>query len=94
MPQPIPTSPPQSPISIDEQYHELSGRIAALQRRCRQGLCCETLLQCVTDALGSLPLSTEEYGRAICRIRNARRYLIARETGAAAFELRLLADLR
>ena len=40
--------------------------------------------------LPTLPLSTHEFGLATIRLHNARRYLTARERGAACFELQLL----
>jgi hypothetical protein len=40
--------------------------------------------------LNALPLSTSEFGLAVSRLKNARRYYVAEETGAARFELQLL----
>ena len=40
--------------------------------------------------LESLPLSTSEFGLAMNRLNNARRYLKSNECGAARYELRLL----
>ncbi len=45
----------------------------------------------VEDALATLPLSSEEFSVACCRLRNARQAMFAGEFGAAGFELRLLA---
>ena len=45
------------------------------------------------DAVGmlnGLPLSTSEFTVAMNRLRNAHRYLVANEPGAARYELRLL----
>jgi len=44
----------------------------------------------VVRMLKALPLSTGEFGLALNRIKNAHRYLVANEPGAARFELRLL----
>ncbi len=42
--------------------------------------------------LEALPLSTEEYGLACRRLKNAQHYLRYREPGAAWYELRLVAS--
>lgn len=48
-------------------------------------------VQDVRDLLDSLPLATDEYATALNRLRNAHRYLVSQERGAARYELRLLA---
>lgn len=48
-------------------------------------------LQEVRDLLDSLPLATGEHATAANRLRNAHRYLVSRERGAARYELNLLA---
>jgi hypothetical protein len=40
--------------------------------------------------LEALPLATDEFGLAVNRLENARRYLLSGEYGAGCFELRLL----
>ena len=40
--------------------------------------------------LNALPLSSHEFSVAVNRLRNAQRYLVAKEPGAAHFELSLL----
>lgn len=40
--------------------------------------------------LETLPLSTEDFGLACARLKNAQRYLVARELGAARWELQTL----
>ena len=47
-------------------------------------------LQQVRDLLESLPLATDEYSTATNRLRNAHRYLVSKERGAARYELQLL----
>ncbi|MBC8874784.1 MAG: hypothetical protein H8E44_35640 [Planctomycetes bacterium] len=49
----------------------------------------EGLLDALT-MLNALPLTTDEFGRAVNRLKNAHRYLVSNERGAARFELRLL----
>ena len=44
----------------------------------------------VKALLESLPLSTHEFAVAASRLVNARRYVVADERGAAAYELKLL----
>ncbi len=48
-------------------------------------------IQHVRELLDSLPLPTGDYGTATNRLRNAHRYLVSHEHGAARFELQLLA---
>ena len=43
------------------------------------------------DMLCMLPLSTNEYATAMNRLNNAQRYMAAGQSGAARFELKLLA---
>ncbi len=50
-------------------------------------------LQQVRDLLDSLPLASGEYGTATNRLRNAHRYLVSQERGAARYELQMLAGL-
>ena len=50
-------------------------------------------LQQVRDLLDSLPLATSEYGTAANRLRNAHRYLVSQERGAARYELQMLAGM-
>lgn len=44
----------------------------------------------IEHKLDGVPLDSEEYGLAINRLRNARRYLNSAEFGAAKYELKLL----
>jgi hypothetical protein len=44
----------------------------------------------VLAMLNSLPLTTSEFGLAVSRLKNAQRYLVANEPGAARWELRIL----
>lgn len=93
MTQTLINSPVRESDSVDGRYRELTRKLAALQRRCRGGLCCERLLDSVSDVLAGLPLTTEEYGRASCHVANARRYLASGERGAGGYELRMLAGV-
>jgi len=47
----------------------------------------------VEELLEGLPLATSDYDLARSRIRNARRYLVAGEPGAAGYEIHLLIGL-
>jgi len=92
---------PQSPLplgvgqadSVETRYTEVARRVTALQLRCRHGLCCLALLDSLSELLGSLPLTTEEFGRAACHLANAGRYLASGERGAGGYELRMLASV-
>ena len=48
-------------------------------------------LQEVCDLLESPPLASDEYQTAKNRLRNAQRYLVSQERGAARYELNLVA---
>lgn len=45
----------------------------------------------VQELLEALPLSSGDFSRVLNNLRNAERYLRSRESGAASYELRLLA---
>lgn len=45
----------------------------------------------VQELLEALPLSSGDFSRVLNNLRNAQRYLRSRESGAASYELRLLA---
>ncbi len=45
----------------------------------------------VHELLEALPLSSGDFSRVLNNLRNAERYLQSRESGAASYELRLLA---
>ena len=77
--------------TVDVRYFQIQTMISTLQSRCKQGLPCDLLLDSILRILESLPLSTDEYGRAICHLSNCERYLKLNERGAAVYELRLLA---
>jgi hypothetical protein len=69
---------------------ELSQAIEHLMRCLNQDADVLEGMQEVRGLLDSLPLSTDEYGTASNRLRNAYRYLVSQERGAAKYELRLL----
>ena len=48
-------------------------------------------LQEVRNQLDALPLASDDYSTAANRLRNAHRYLVSQERGAARYELQLLA---
>ncbi len=48
-------------------------------------------LQHVRDLIDSLPLAIDDYSTAANRLRNAHRYLVSQERGAAGYELQMLA---
>ncbi len=75
--------------TVLDAYHTVSQRLEVLLNGNSAGNPHEVLID-IESFLGSLPLATDEYGLAQNRIRNARRYYLAREVGAARYELRLL----
>ena len=72
-----------------DTYHTVSRRLGNLLNVKAGDNPHEDLID-IESFLQSLPLATDEYGLARNRIRNARRYVQAREVGAARYELRLL----
>ena len=77
-------------LTVQEQYYRAARAVAAVLVRVCRGSCPERLLGRARACLQALPLSTGAFALAVCRLDNARTYLRAGETGAAAFELRLL----
>jgi len=53
----------------------------------------EAFVRQIEEVLECLPMATAEYDLAKARIRNARRYLLAGENGAAGYEIQLLIGL-
>ncbi len=82
----------QSPSSTtpDTIRYELLQAVEALLRAVRRRQDIPDGVQRVRELLDSLPFSTGEHGTATDRLRNAHRYLVSREYGAAILELRLL----
>lgn len=83
----------QNPCSATPETirYELLRAVEALLRSVRRRQNVLDDVQRVRDLLDSLPLPTGEYGTATNRLRNAHRYLVSQEHGAATFELQLLA---
>ena len=77
-------------LAVQERYYRAARAVAAVLVRVCRGSCPEPLLGRVRARLETLPLPTGAFALAVRRLDNARTYLRAGETGAAAFELRLL----
>jgi hypothetical protein len=77
-------------LTVQEQYYRAARAVAAVLVRVCRGSCPEPLLDRVRARLEILPLPTAAFALAVRRLDNARTYLRAGESGAAAFELRLL----
>jgi hypothetical protein len=75
----------------DTIRHELLDAVEHLLASLRRDAEILADLQAVRDLLDSLPLATDEYHTAKNRLRNAHRYLVSHERGAARYELKLLA---
>ncbi|HUG69921.1 MAG TPA: hypothetical protein VMM76_19370 [Pirellulaceae bacterium] len=75
----------------DAIRQELFQMIAHLLQTMRQNQELLEQLQQVRDLIEALPLATSEYGTAANRLRNAHRYLVSQERGAARYELQVLA---
>ena len=75
----------------DTIRQELLQTIEHFLRCLRQDTLVLDNLQEVRGLLDSLPLASDEYGTASNRLRNAHRYLVSQEHGAARYELQLLA---
>jgi hypothetical protein len=68
----------------------LYGRIEALLHDGRRNADVYHELQTFQVHLEAMPLPTDEFALARCRLDNARRYLQYNERGAAQYELRLM----
>jgi hypothetical protein len=77
---------------IRERWHLLAGLLDRLLQRNGDIEPYFDDLNAAQLLLESLPLASEPFGVAMSRLRNARRYLESSETGAARYELRLLAS--
>jgi hypothetical protein len=82
--------PTSSSLIVLERFSWAARAVAAVLVRVCRGSCPEPLLGRVRARLEALPLSTGAFALAVRRLDNARTYLQAGETGAAAYELRLL----
>lgn len=80
-----------SSATPDTIRHELLVTVEHLLASLRRDAEIVAELQDVCDLLESLPLASDEYQTAKNRLRNAHRYLVSQERGAARYELNLLA---
>jgi hypothetical protein len=80
-----------STATPDTIRHELLDTVEHLLSKLRRDAEILAELQDACDLLESLPLAADEYHTANNRLRNAHRYLISQERGAARYELQLLA---
>jgi hypothetical protein len=76
-----------TPTLIHQEFCQSADRLQTLIREDSEEF---GDLQHLHDLLESLPLTSDEYGRASNHLRNANRYLASGERGAAQFELRML----
>jgi hypothetical protein len=84
---PSPSLPSSRPTVIQQKFCE---SVERLEKSIRQESSEFGELQHLAELLDALPLTTEEYGVARNRLRNASRYLRSGERGAAQYELGLL----
>lgn len=80
-----------STATLDTIRQELIDTVEHLLASLRRDTEIVAELQEVCELLESLPLATDEYQTARNRLRNAHRYLVSQERGAARYELKLLA---
>jgi hypothetical protein len=79
-----------SSLTILERYFRAARAVAAVLVLVCRDSCPDSLFERVRARVEALPLPTETFDLALRRLHNARTYLRVGETGAAAFELRLL----
>lgn len=75
---------------VAERYAEFKTLIACMLDAMSQRLPAPRLFDISGDCLASLPLTTDEYSLANCRLQNAQSYATRSQFGGARFELRLL----
>ena len=84
-------SPPRMSICETNELESLYARVSLEFERLLADLGLSDGWSRARDMLGMLPLSTSEYAVAVNRLNNAERYLAEGQSGAANFELKLLA---
>lgn len=82
-----------SPATPDTIRSELFQTLQYLLRAIHRDQDVLDELQQVRDLLDSLPLTSGEYGTATNRLRNAHRYLVSKERGAARYELQMMTGM-
>ena len=83
---------PAAVSQTDELQRQFFAQLGSLQQSIAAGDETSTLEAWheTRNLLDSLPLATDQYDRAVSRLKNCRRYLISSEFGAAVYELKLL----
>ena len=73
-----------------DMLQRILSTLALLHKKVSQGRHTDGELEAIEGLLETIPLSSEEFGVACNRLRNARRYLAASERGAARWELKMM----
>lgn len=79
-------------VAIADVFNPVLSALMRLVQKARQGVVSLGEVDQLEGLLQSLPLASNDYGIAINRLSNARRYLQSTETGAACWELNILAN--
>ncbi len=75
--------------NVDDIVMQARERLRRLYDAVRDGEAQPAAFDEVQMLIEAIPLATAEFGKAICRLRNACRYYRDNECGAAAYELAL-----
>lgn len=76
-----------SPGTFEATFQPILNALSAIMQQLGRGAFANNSTDDLQDMLESLPISTDVFGIASNRIRNARRYLASNEFGAARWEL-------
>ena len=79
-------------VAIADVFNPVLSTLMRLVQKARQGAVKIGEVDQLDGLLQSSPLPSEDFGIAINRLSNARRYLQSSETGAACWELNTLAN--
>jgi hypothetical protein len=83
--------PPTTNTSLELVYRKAAELVAELAATVTSKRDARRLFANVERELAVLPLAADEYALVRCRLQNAGRYASQGETGAAGYELRLMA---
>ena len=81
-----------NPVAIADVFNPVLSTLMRLIQKARQGVVNIGEIDQLEDLLQTLPLASDDFGFAINRLGNAKRYLQSAETGAARWELNTLAN--
>lgn len=80
-------------VSLQSVFHPILAKLGQFADKLRRGNSGDEELEALRHLLETVPITSEEFGSACNRLKNAQRYLLSHETGAARWELDALRHL-